>query len=288
MPDLRTILELESDRPRPPLPDLGRIRLRAAARSRRKRAAAALTAVAITAVGALAMAQLARRPDLPRPRVAATPPAVTMDPALRTAEARWVEGQPSEPSDYVFEDIGVTHTPPRDAEDFEASPVVAFVTYRSYWSGDTAPGVRKCTWTVFGKAGEVVGARRSLYEAAGAFPQRNWVDVEVRTEAATATIACSGKRLDDPAGRYVFSEGRWIDDSTLVYRTRWKGGRHAGVAHCIASAFEAGGTEVARDVFTLGVEQPSDVEIAFSRGRPELAVRALLTCEPLTKAHQEP
>lgn len=158
-------------------------------------------------------------------------------------------------SSYSFSEVVVNQTGPHAAN----------VNFEYEWTTQEFPGLAKCTFTVNGANGEVVGERTrqvGFLMPSGRF--RSDLRVTVSGVASSAAIVC-GHRLDDPNGNYILTNVRvvepkepGVDESREVLikaEAEWKGqGTTVGVAECRIVAFGDDGQEVLAETTTFSAE----------------------------------
>ncbi|MGH2749267.1 MAG: hypothetical protein ACRDK3_00055 [Actinomycetota bacterium] len=106
---------------------------------------------------------------------------------------------------YTFSDIEVGDSV--DPVSGETRQGIAEVAFTYGWASNAFPGWHRCTFVVRDQDGSAVGEKS--HEFAGLNPgDRSETTVDIVGDPARADISCSTDRLDDPSGRYEFSNVR--------------------------------------------------------------------------------
>lgn len=165
-------------------------------------------------------------------------------------------------SAYSFSNVTVQQT----------DSATAVMNFDYQWTTSEFPGVRECSFFMYGDTGEIVGERtRHFAVTKPAGRSTSELEVSVSGAASSATIDC-GPRLDDPAGSYTFTNVRIIEpegpgaeevrEVLIKADAEWTGrGTTAGVAECRKMVFGGDGQEMLAETTTFSAEsdenQPS-------------------------------
>lgn len=157
----------------------------------------------------------------------------------------------------------------------EADPVTgneilgkARIWHRVNWTSDTFPGWHRCTTTVFGTDGSVVGRDSGLLSSLADGNVASGV-VSVSASPSSAEIVCDPERLDvgEPYA-YAFRNVhvRSVLPLTVGFEAVWLGPAHPGVVACDVEVYGSGGDILGRTRTNLsaGTVSTGPIEIDFA------------------------
>jgi hypothetical protein len=198
----------------------------------------------------------------------------------------WINASPEGPittGGYVFSDLELRTGPQADPAEESTRVIlrgrIGFV--------DGYPGVRLCTWTVFDRRGDEIGAATSEFSAAGESLGTIKDRIDVDGTPHRVDIECSNERLDNPNGRFSFSNiqvtrapTQW-PEFEVSFRYRWQGRGEPSFQNCEITVYDGDDVvleKVMQDFSTSGRQGRSSFRIVRASGDP---ARATISCTPL-------
>lgn len=200
------------------------------------------------------------------------------------SSGRWIDAArgPISTGGYVFSDLELRTAPQADPAE-ESDRVIlrgriGFV--------DGYPGVRLCTWAVFDRRGDEIGAATNEFLAAG--PSSGLIKdrIDVDGTPHRVGIECSEERLDNPDGRFVFTDIEVENvpsrnEFEVTTRYKWQGKGDPSAQTCEITVYEDEG-EVLESAKQTMVANRHKGRLTFrvvrASGDP---ARATIACTPL-------
>ncbi|MBI2238079.1 MAG: hypothetical protein HYU54_06095 [Actinobacteria bacterium] len=215
-----------------------------------------------------------------------------------------IGGDTEEPPNYRFENVTVgDYVDPRTEEVVSGKIAVEGTLH---WTSDTYPGDHRCTVTVYGPDGTIVGSMRGEWSALSE-GHRSPVPVDVSGEAASATITCDPTRLDTPVGYQISNVGvtgtfQWQGEPSpsgveVTFDVAWpvELPDYPSENACDVTLFRPSGQAVATQRFTLAVGPgPTTIRVWYDEFSDPSALNepdsliADVQCHPYTAADVPP
>lgn len=201
------------------------------------------------------------------------------------SSGRWIDAAPEGPistGGYVFSDLELRTAPQTDsAEEFGRTVLrgrIGFV--------DGYPGMRLCTWTVFDRRGDEIGDATNQFSAAG--PSSGIIKdrIDVDGTPHRVDIECSEERLDNPDGRFVFTDIEVENvpsrnEFEVTTRYEWQGKGDPSAQTCEITVYEDEGEvleSAKQNVVVSRHKGRLTFRVVRASGNP---ARATITCTPL-------
>jgi hypothetical protein len=182
----------------------------------------------------------------------------------------------SDSSAYTFRDLSVTYatTPVLDTLDISHGRI----HYSVGWAMENFPGTHNCVWRVYDDSNRLIGERSAfLTTMQASYDSPSYTDVPISGEPASADVSCDERRLDDPNGRYRFSEVAASASSDrrasvdVEARTEWLGVGKPTPQTCSITVTDPNGQQLFTDTVNYFSLAPGVSPITFHVGPKELS-----------------
>lgn len=201
---------------------------------------------------------------------------------------------------YELSEFSIQHLSPVEDPD---STTLARIHYGVAWPEDHYPGARRCKFTLYGSDDTELGSTNEVLEEIGPQASGYFTDVDVDTTAGWLAISCEPERIDDPDGRFSFSDIKLVRDNyqggyvegqvsegdaasqlKVVATRAWDGGALPAWQSCVVRLLGRSGDVLLAQEFTMhadGTERREGIRTFRDDPGLDAAERAEIECTPI-------